>query len=191
MKKLICSNLRRNGEGNKEENNINIKIKKLKKKMVHMLKDRKPEQIRNTLEDTLYYQNDLMKFVEEQIQKNKHLDDDERCFFRELLIKSLVTVGADFVFSFNIHDTLFVFESYQAFAMRIASLKYDKLILKTKHPEEKEIVVDIKELWKVFYKRLFYYLQKSATTAFIISGENVRKTEQQNYYYSSKQKLKQ
>ncbi len=149
----------------------------------------KQKQIRYTLEDCLFNQRKLSELVQLLITDNRPLALNEKPRYYELLPKSLLSQGATDPVSMVIEKGWFTFASIQNLAMRLADLTTDKVSLKTTRPEEVEITVPIHELWSFLYDKLLYLFPLAAAEAVHLSGENIPRTEQGVYSFTSSQKL--
>jgi len=106
-----------------------------------------------------------------------------------MLPKAMLTQGANNPVSMTINKGWFTFASVQNMALRVADLKHNKIQLKTSRPEIVEVIIDIKELWQFLYDKMLYYFPLACSEALHLSGENIPKTEQGSFVFSSKQKL--
>ncbi|UCF12073.1 MAG: hypothetical protein JSW06_08525 [Thermoplasmatales archaeon] len=149
----------------------------------------KQKQIRYTLEDCLANQRKLSDLVQQLINDNRPLNIKEKLRYYELLPKSLLSQGASEPVSMVIQKGWFTFASIQNLAMRLADLTTDKVCLKTTRPEEVEITIPISELWQFLYDKLLYLFPLAAAKAVHLSGENILRTEQGVYSFSSSQRL--
>lgn len=149
----------------------------------------KQKQIRYTLEDCLFNQRKLSELVQQLIMDNRPLTIKEKLRYYELLPKSLLSQGATDPVSMVIAKGWFTFASIQNLAMRLADLTTDKVNLKTTRPEEVEITIPISELWSFLYDKLLYLFPLAAAEAVHLSGENIPRTEQGVYSFSSSQRL--
>ena len=149
----------------------------------------KQKQIRYTLEDCLFNQRKLSELVQQLIGDNRPLDVKEKVRYYELLPKSLLSQGAADPVSMVIQKGWFTFASIQNLAMRLADLTTDKVNLRTTRPEEVEISIPISELWQFLYDKLLYLFPLAAAEAVHLSGENIPRTEQGVYSFSSSQRL--
>jgi hypothetical protein len=149
----------------------------------------KQKQIRYTLEDCLVNQRKFSDLVQQLIRDNRPLDLREKPRYYELLPKSLLSQGASEPVSMVIQKGWFTFASIQNLAMRLADLTTDKVSLKTTRPEEVEITIPISELWQFLYDKLLYLFPLAAAEAVHLSGENIPRTEQGVYSFTSSKKL--
>ena len=106
-----------------------------------------------------------------------------------MLPKALLTQGATSPVSMVIDKGWFTFASLQSMALRVADLTSNKVELKTSRPEKITVAVDIKDLWQFLYDKMLYYFPLACSEAVHLSGENIPKTEQGSFVFSSKQKL--
>lgn len=147
------------------------------------------KQIRYTLEDCLKNQRKLSKMLKVLIQENRCLRLNEKDDFYSMLPKALLTQGAHDPVNMVIQQGWFTFSSLQNMFFRVADVTSDKVELHTLTPEEVTVTVDIKDLWQFLYDKMLYYLPLAASEALHLSGENIPRTEQGEFSFSSKTDL--
>ena len=114
----------------------------------------------------------------------------EKNDFYEILPKALISQGTADPVYFVHNNGWFIFPSIQNLAHRFADLTSSKIRLKTTKPENIEVVVLISELWEVLYEKILYLFPLASAEAIHISAENVERTQQGAFKFSSKEELK-
>ena len=147
------------------------------------------KQIRYTLEDTLRNQRKLSNLLKLLIQENRCITFDEKKMFYSLLPKALLGQGATEPVSMVIDHGWFTFSSLQNMALRLADITSSHVELNTSRPEKLTVRVDVKDLWQFLYDKILYFFPLACAEAVHISGENIPRTEQGEYSFSSKANL--
>jgi hypothetical protein len=145
----------------------------------------KQKQIRYTLEDCLINQRKLSELLKVLIQENRALQLNEKEELFRMLPKALLTQGANNPVSMVIDKGWFTYASVQNLALRAADLTTDKVQLNTTRPEKVEVTILISDIWQFLYDKMLYYFPLAASEALHLSGENIPRTEQGSYSFSS------
>jgi len=153
------------------------------------MKNKSDQQIRYTLEDCLVHQRKLSTMLKDLIQENRCLRLNEKEEFYQILPKAMLTQGAYDPVNMVIEKGWFTFSSLQNMFLRVADLTSNKVRLKTSRPEVVEVTVEIKDLWEFLYEKMLYYFPLACSEALHLSGENVPRTEQGEFTFSSKNNL--
>jgi len=151
----------------------------------------KEKQIRLTLQDCLYNQEQLRKLIKILISENRPMTHKEKTGFYEMLPKALISQGTVDPCYFVHGKGWFIFSSAQNLGHRLADLQSNKIKLKTSRPEKVEVVLDINELWNFLYEKLLFLFPQATAEAVHISAESVERPQQGAYSFSSKEALKQ
>ena len=149
----------------------------------------KGKQIRLTLEDTLFFQNELRTLLKILISENKPLTYNEKMKFFEMLPKALLSHGAVDPVYFVKDNGWFIFSSVQNLAHRLADLSGEKVCLKTSRPEKVEINISIGELWQFLYDKCLFLFPQACGEAIHMSAESVERPVQGSYDFTSKEDL--
>lgn len=153
------------------------------------MKDKKEKQLRLTLHDTLFFQNELRTLLKKLISENRPLLFKEKEKFFEMLPKALLSQGAVAPVYFVYNNGWFIFSSVQNVAHRLADLDTNNISLKTTRPENVEIIIPIGELWQFLYDKVLYLFPQACSEAIHISAESLERTVQGAYDFSSKEDL--
>jgi hypothetical protein len=150
----------------------------------------KGKQIRLTLEDTIYYQEQLRILLKTLIFENRPLSSGEKPRYFQLLPKALLSQGAVDPVYFVYDKGWFIFSSVQNFAHRLADMHTDKVFLKTSRPEEVEITISISELWEFLYDKILFLFPQACSEAIHMSAESVERPQQKSYEFTAREELK-
>jgi hypothetical protein len=148
--------------------------------------DDKGKQIRLTLEDTLFFQNELRELLKVLISENRPLTYKEKMRFFEMLPKALLSQGAVDPVYFVKEKGWFIFSSVQNLAHRLADLSGEKVQLRTSRPEKVEITITIGELWQFFYDKCLFLFPQACSEAIHMSAESVERPVQGSFDFTSK-----
>jgi hypothetical protein len=148
--------------------------------------DDKGKQIRLTLEDTLFYQNEMRELLKILISENRPLSFKEKQSFFEMLPKALLSQGAVEPVYFVKDKGWFIFSSVQNLAHRLADLSGEKVQLRTSRPEKVEITITIGELWQFFYDKCLFLFPQACSEAIHMSAESVERPVQGSFDFTSK-----
>ena len=146
----------------------------------------KGKQVRLTLEDALYNQDQLRELLKKLISENRTLTYPEKQKYFQILPKALLSQGATDLVHFVKEDGWFIFASLQNLAHCLADLSGDKVFLKTTRPEKVEITIDVSELWQFLYDKMLYLFPQACAEAIHISAESIERPEQKSFEFTSK-----
>ena len=146
----------------------------------------KGKQVRLTLEDTLFFQNEMRELLKIVISENRPLSYQEKQRFFEMLPKALLSQGAVDPVYFVKDKGWFVFSSVQNLAHRLCDLTSEKVCLKTSRPEKVEIILMIGELWQFFYDKCLFLFPQACSEAIHMSAESIERPVQGSFEFSSR-----
>lgn len=149
----------------------------------------KGKQIRLTLEDTLYFQNQLRELLKKLISENRPLSYPEKQKYFEILPKALLSQGAVDPVYFVKDKGWFIFASVQNLAQRLADLTTCNVNLKTHRPEEIEITIEISELWQYLYDKALFLFPQACSEAIHLSAESIERPQQGSFEFTSRNNL--
>lgn len=149
----------------------------------------KEKQIRLTLQDCLYYQEQLRNLLKKLINENRPLTHREKIDFYNYLPKALISQGAVDPCFFVYNQGWFIFASVQNMAHRFADLNGREIKLMTTRPEKVEVVLPIGELWKFLYEKVLFLFPQASAESIHISAETIERPQQGAYSFSSKEEL--
>jgi hypothetical protein len=152
-------------------------------------KESREKQLRYTLQDCLYYQDNLRGLLQNLIRENRPLTHPEKQKYFEMLPKALLSQGSVEPVSVVIQSGWFTFSSIQNLALRMADLYSDKVSLKTSRPEIIEITILIGELWQFLYDKILYLYPQACAEAIHISAESIERAQQGAYEFTHEEVL--
>jgi hypothetical protein len=144
------------------------------------------KQVRLTLEDCLWNQQQLKEILKDLIRNNRPLNHGEKHDFFSMIPKALLSQGTIEPVSLVIQGGWFTFASVQNMAHRLADLHSSRVSLHTFRPEVVDVIVDIGVLWDFLYNRCLFLFPLASAEAVHISAETVERPRQGSYEFSSR-----